>query len=220
MTSDRRGWQALSRATGLTVVESFEEFLASVVYLDRYAGQLDDGDGGVLSIGLGGGASVLSADACDAYGLTLPPAPAELQAKLEEKRGGFYVNPLDLRMGPNGSPEAAREAIEIVQEVRPFADVLIHVNALNYAFSGVAGRTPGLQHFRAMVDNLGSGPALNTRIAIVMRNLTGAPGQYRDEVKEITRESPIALFERLSDAAAAMAAAKRYARHRAAAKIA
>ena len=216
MTNDRRGWQALSKATGHTVTETFEEFLACVVYLDRYADRLDDGDDGVLSIGLGGGASVLSADACDAYGLTLPPVPAALQARLEEKKGGFYVNPLDLRMGPNGSPTAAREAIEMVQEVRPFADVLIHVNALNYAFSGVANRLPGIEHFAAMVENLGSGPPLNTRIAIVMRNLISAPGSYRDDIRAVMQSSPLTAFDRLYDAAAAMAAAKRFARHRAA----
>jgi acyl-CoA synthetase (NDP forming) len=215
LTSDRRGWQALSKATGCTVTETFEEFLACVSYLDRYAGRLDDGDEGVLSIGLGGGASVLSADACDTYGLTLPSVPAALQARLEEKKGGFYVNPLDLRVGPNGAPGAAREAIEIVQEVRPFADVLIHLNALNYAYSGVANRLPGLDHFRQMLESLGDDPTLSARIAIVVRNLTGAPGSYRDEVKEIAQSSPLAVFERLSDAAAAMAAAKRFARARA-----
>jgi acyl-CoA synthetase (NDP forming) len=215
LTSDRRGWQALSKATGCTVTETFEEFLACVSYLDRNAGRLDDGDEGVLSIGLGGGASVLSADACDTYGLTLPSVPAALQARLEEKKGGFYVNPLDLRVGPNGAPGAAREAIEIVQEVRPFADVLIHLNALNYAYSGVANRLPGLDHFRQMLESLGDDPTLSARIAIVVRNLTGAPGSYRDEVKEIAQSSPLAVFERLSDAAAAMAAAKRFARARA-----
>jgi hypothetical protein len=80
----------------------------------------------------------------------------------------------------------------------------------------VANRLPGIEHFAAMVENLGSGPPLNARIAIVVRNLISAPGSYRDDIRAVMKSSPLTAFDRLYDAAAAMAAAKRFARHRAA----
>jgi acyl-CoA synthetase (NDP forming) len=216
MTSDRRGWQALSGATGLTVTETFEEFLAVVAYLDRYAERLEPAEEAVLILGLGGGASVLGADACDAQGLKVPTLSADLQSRLGDKKGGILLNPLDIRMGPAGPPAAARDAIDIVLASQPFADIMIHVNVMNYANSGVANRLPGVQHFKAMVEALAAGSPPDSRIAIVARNLAQAPGSYADDIRAIMKESPFALFDRFSDAAAAIAAAQRFSRRRAA----
>ena len=218
MTSDRRGWQALSAATGLTVTTTLEEFVSALSYLDRYVDHLDSDNDAVLVIGLGGGASVLGGDACDAAGLRVPLLSEELQAKLGDKKGGILLNPLDLRMGPAGPPSAARTALETVLPVQPFADVMIHVDILGYLNSTLANRLPGVSHLAAMVESLSEQPALGARIAIVTRNLEYAPGSIVDEVRAIAKANAPAFFDRFSDAAAAIAAAKRFSRHKAALK--
>lgn len=214
MTSERRGWQAVSQATGLTVTETLEEFLAALLFLDRNMERLTDDSGTVLVVGLGGGASVLAADACDAQGLSVPALSEELQASLGDKRGGILLNPLDIRMGPAGPPATGRNAIDQVLAVQPFSDVLIHVNAMGYAMSQLATRLPGVEHFRGVVDALSAAPVPTCRIALVVRNMAQTPGKYTDEIWAIAKESPIPIFERLPDAAAAIAAANRFARHR------
>jgi acyl-CoA synthetase (NDP forming) len=218
MTSERRGWEALVAATGVTVTETFEEFLAALVYLDKYRDQRGGADESVLIMGLGGGSSVLAADACDARGLSVPILAENLQARLGDKKGGISINPLDVRLGPAGPPAAAREILDLVLPVQPFADTIIHVNAMNYANSVVPGRLAGIDHFIGLLENLTKGTAPHTRIAIVVRNLGHAPGEYRDLIRNFIASATIPVFERFSDAAAAIAAAQRFDRHREARK--
>jgi hypothetical protein len=213
MTSERRGWQALVAATGVTVTETFEEFLAALVYLDRYRDRRAGGCGDVLIMGLGGGSSVLAADACDAQGLSVPILAGDLQAKLGDKKGGISINPLDVRLGPAGPPAAAREILDLVLPVQPFADTIVHVNAMNYCNSVVPGRLPGIDHFVGLVENLARNAMPDTRIAIVVRNLGHAPGEYRDLIRNFMATTSFPVFERFSDAAAAIAAAQRFGRH-------
>ncbi len=224
LTSDRRSWAALAEATGVVLTESFEQFLAALVYLDRYRDLDAVDDDSVLILGLGGGASVLAADACDAAGLRVPVLSDELQARLADKKGGIPTNPLDLRMGPAGPPTAARDVLDVVLAIQAFPDVLLHVDAMNYWNSTVPGRLPGLQHFVEMVASLGAdadadadadaGARARTRVSIVTRNLAQAPGRFRDEIHEQMTASRLPMFERFSDAAAAIAAAQRFTRHR------
>ena len=214
LTSDRRGWEALSHATGMVLTHTFEEFLASLRYLDRYGRFETAVDGGVLIMGLGGGASVLAVDACDAHGLQVPVLPDELQASLVDKKGGIFVNPLDLRMGPAGPPEGPREVLDLVLPAHPFADVLVHVDMMNYANSTVPGRLPGLAHLVAMLEHLSEAGDRGARIAVVTRHLAAAPGSYGDEIRSLLPVASVPLFERLPDATAAIAAAQQYARHR------
>jgi acyl-CoA synthetase (NDP forming) len=215
LTSDRRGWEALETATGCAVTETFEEFLACLLYLDRHHGRRIPIDNNVLVMGLGGGASVLSADACDARGLSLPTLDEALQAKLGDKKGGILLNPLDLRMGPAGPPETARSVLQTVLPVQAFSDVMIHVNVLGYSTSQLPGRLPGLQHLVRLIEALEQEPPPPARIAIVTRNVGDLSGPLREELVALSQRSKIPLFGRFSDAAAAIAAAKRFERMRA-----
>jgi acyl-CoA synthetase (NDP forming) len=214
LTSERRSWEALVEATGLVLTETFEQFLASLVYLDRYR-ELDVvDDDTVLIMGLGGGASVLAADACDAFGLRVPVLSEELQVRLSDKKGGIPTNPLDLRMGPAGPPSGPREVLDVVLPLHPFPDVLLHVDAMNYANSTVPGRLPGLQHFVELLECLTAADRPHARISVVTRNLSQAPGHFRDEFAEQMLVSGVPMFERFSDAAAAISAAQRFTRRR------
>lgn len=215
MTSDRRGWEALVTATGATVTETFEEFLACLVYFDRYLDREAPLDDNVLVMGLGGGASVLSADACDAFGLALPTLNENLQSRLGDKKGGILLNPLDLRLGPAGPPETARGVLDTVLPVQAFSDVLVHVNALGYTTSTVPGRLPGVQHLARLIGALEQDPTPPARISVVARNMTDLSGPLRDELFELSQRSKVPLFDRFSDAACAVAAMKRFRRMRA-----
>ncbi len=217
MTSDRRGWEALVAESGATLTGSFEEFLACLTYLDRYHGRAIPVDGNVLAMGLGGGASVLCADACDAAGLLLPTLLPELQEQLADKKGGILLNPLDLRLGPAGPPEAARKVIDTVLPMQCFSDVLIHINLLGYMTSTVPGRLPGLEHFARLVAALEQEPLPAARIAIVTRNAADLAGSLRDEFLELARQFSIPMFDRYSEATSAISAAKRFYRMREAA---
>jgi acyl-CoA synthetase (NDP forming) len=212
LTSERRSWEALAAATGAVLTESFEHFLASLIYLDRYgADEVADNDS-VLIMGLGGGASVLAADACDAHGIAVPLLNADLQSKLADKKGGILINPLDLRMGPAGPPTGPSEVLDLILPVQPFSDVLLHVDMMTYCNSTVPGRMPGLGHLIEMVRSLVAGNR-RTRLALVTRNLTAAPGRYHDELNELMLESRLPMFENFDAAAAAIAAAKRFTHH-------
>jgi len=210
MTSDRRGWEALVAETGATLTGSFEEFLACLTYLDRYHDRTIPVDGNVLAMGLGGGASVLCADACDAAGLLLPTLLSELQEQLADKKGGILINPLDLRLGPAGPPDGARKVLETVLPEQEFSDVLIHINLQGYATSAVPGRLPGLEHLRRLVAALEEAPLPAARIALVARNASDVGGALRDEFLELMWEASVPIFERFSEAACAISAAKRF----------
>ena len=55
-------WEAIARSTGVALVRTVEEFPASLSYLQRWRGIGTPG-GDVLVVGVGGGASVMAADA-------------------------------------------------------------------------------------------------------------------------------------------------------------
>ena len=214
MTNDRHGWMALEQATGASLAYTFERLMATLCYLDGYVHADADDDDGVLIIGLGGGASVLAADACDEAGIHVPVLSHELQARLVDKKGAIVMNPLDLRLGPAGPPAWASEVIDIVAAVRPFSDVMIHVDAMGYVNSTLPGRLPGLSHFRAMMESVSQGRPEGTRVAVVTRNLERAPGAIGDEMRRTLSDVGIPAFGRFEDAAAAVAAAKRFTSHR------
>src|SRR5439155_532815 len=77
LAGDHRVWEAVSAATGATVTTTLEDFLAVLVYLQRYADHPGTGDGAVVVMGPGGGASVLATDACDRAGLEVAAGIAE-----------------------------------------------------------------------------------------------------------------------------------------------
>ena len=108
-----------------------------MIYLDRYGDFETESSDSVLIIGVGGGASVLAADACSDHGLRVPVLPDEIQARVGEKNFGgdymgFLTNPLDLRIAPNGSPEWTNEVLDIVLPARRFSDVLVHIDVVQY----------------------------------------------------------------------------------------
>lgn len=88
-------WSGLLRQTnvvGVQTLEQLDDAMVAFRYLGSVAGP------GVAIIGVGGGVSVLAADAAERLGLPVPPIPPELQSELREFipiAGSSVRNPLD-----------------------------------------------------------------------------------------------------------------------------
>ena len=68
-------WGSDRGTAGVTLVSALEDLIGCLAYLQRWAGELSDPEPAVLVVGPGGGASVLTTDACDRAGLRLAPSP-------------------------------------------------------------------------------------------------------------------------------------------------
>ena len=73
LVGDHRIWDAISASTGASIVNTLEELLAAIAYLQRWADADISGDLDTLVLGVGGGASVLGTDAADRAGLVATP---------------------------------------------------------------------------------------------------------------------------------------------------
>jgi acyl-CoA synthetase (NDP forming) len=217
LVGDRRTWDAVAAATGTTIVGSLEHLLAVLVHLQRWAGVSDPADradgGGVLVVGVGGGASVLATDACDRAGVELTPTPEPVRAHLRELGYGVgtsVANPLEIPFGPVAPTDALRQVLWPVLDGAPYADVLVHVNVAAYYSYGDAGLAPLL----AQLDDLVAAE-LPARIAVVARNLECATGGDADGLRAHAAALGLSLHADLDQAAVAIAAVRRFAAARA-----
>jgi acyl-CoA synthetase (NDP forming) len=211
LVGDRRTWEAVAAATGATIVGSLEHLLAVLVHLQRWAGaDAPPGHGaGVLVVGVGGGASVLATDACDRAGLELTPTPEPVRARLRELGYGVgtsVANPLEIPFGPVAPTDALRRVLLPVLDGAPYADVLVHVNVAAYYSYGDAGLAPLL----AQLDDLVAAD-LPARVAVVARNLECATGTDADGLRAHAAALGVSLHADLDQAAAAIAAVRRFA---------
>jgi acyl-CoA synthetase (NDP forming) len=88
-------WSGLARQANVVNVQTLEQ-LDDVAVAFRFLGPLSGA--GVAIIGVGGGVSVLAADAAERAGLPVPPIPEDLQSELREFipiAGSSVRNPLD-----------------------------------------------------------------------------------------------------------------------------
>jgi acyl-CoA synthetase (NDP forming) len=203
---DRRIWEALSASTGITLVESLEDLVGSLAHHQAFAGHPAPGDPDVLVMGVGGGATVLAADACDRAGLSVTTLTPSVQQRLREMGYGVgtsVVNPIEAVV----TAESVKPALEAILGGQLFPDLLLHVNVQAYYGYGDAGVRP-------LIDLLETLAALKlgSRPVVVARNLDVAPGGHIDEVFEGALRCSIPLYRTLSEAAVAIMAGKRFAR--------
>lgn len=200
LTGDRRGWEALSIETGTTLADTFDQFFAALLYLDRYRAVETIDDDSVLIIGRGGSAAVLATDACEKYGLKVPELSPAIQAALQSFTpvGYSVTNPLDLR--------PTRQVLDIVLQSRPFSDLLVN---LDVAHMYLDNFSETVDRF-AELNSVRFGEWATTRIALVVGNIVLAPGSDYDEIHSLIKKSGLPMFQRVDDAVAAIAAAKRF----------
>lgn len=95
IAGDFRLWPLACRQAGAVMVENIQEMADSLVAF-YYLPPLTRANIGI--VGIGGGASVQAADACEKEGLTIPPYPEDLQRELRSfitQAGTSVKNPLD-----------------------------------------------------------------------------------------------------------------------------
>jgi acyl-CoA synthetase (NDP forming) len=206
---DRRGWHAHSARTRVTVVQTLEELLSSIAYLQRWAHTPGNGAATTLVIGVGGGASVLTTDACDRAGLTVTPVDADVQATLRGMGYGVgtsVANPIEIPFGPAAPADAFARVLSPILAAQAYGDVLLHFNVQAYFSFGTDGGSkllPVIESVRSLVYP-------GTRVALVARNLDTAPGPLVDQFTVAAKAADVALFRTIDEAATAIAAAQRF----------
>lgn len=128
----QQAWEALSRQTGMPLVDTLDEFLDALVTLQCLAPRLAPSTRAVL-FGNGGGTSVLGTDAFDRAGFSIPAFQQSTLATLkalELPAGSSVANPIDVPAGALQQDEG-RVAERIIAAVAASGDadaLVIHVN--------------------------------------------------------------------------------------------
>jgi acyl-CoA synthetase (NDP forming) len=212
MTGDARVWEAVGAGTGVAVVSTLEELLGALSYLQAHRAVEVADHPGVLVIGPGGGASILSADACDRAGLEATPVAPAVEAQLRALgygAGTSLANPIEVGIGPAAPVDTFCRLLEPIQAAQPYADVVVHVNVQSFYSFGADGAGPLL----AILDRLGA-RRWPGRLAVLLRNLDCAPAGDAAAVRARAVALGLPFFRTFDDAMAAVGAAKRFTHHR------
>jgi acyl-CoA synthetase (NDP forming) len=211
LAGDRRVWQAVAAHTGCTLVATLEQLLDALAYLHTHADVAPPPDASrapeTLVVGMGGGASVLTTDACDRAGLRLGIVHDAVRATLLDMgygAGTSVVNPIEIPFGPAAPPDAFRRVLTPILAVQHYRDVLVHVNVqafFSYAADGGAKLV-------AVADAITDLRFPGTRVAFVARNLDVAPAVLAGELVDRCRELGVSLFRSADEAAVAIKAAQ------------
>lgn len=208
LAGSQRAWDALSRQTGMPLVDTLDEFLDALVTLQCLAPRPTASMRAVL-FGNGGGTSVLGTDAFDRAGFTIAAFGDQTLAALEAlglPAGSSVANPIDVPAGALQQDEG-RVAERIIATVADSgaADVfVIHVNMTVIM---------GFRH----VDMLGNiiQAALRVRearsagmhIALVLRSDGDAETEERKrDYRQRAIASGVPVFDELVQAARGLAA--------------
>lgn len=119
-------WDSLFKQTGAISVSSLEELIdvtLPFIFFPAPQGRR------VGIVGVGGGASVLAADACESAGLTVPPFPTEISNELKRLipvRGNIFTNPIDSQQLWFGAEEYA-DVLKIVSTWHDIDFLLCHL---------------------------------------------------------------------------------------------
>jgi acyl-CoA synthetase (NDP forming) len=126
-------WDGVVRQFGAMTVDTFEDLLDVVAFLQRDTVPMGDR---TLVIGQGGGATVLVADECQRLGLRVPALqPKTTEALLETGLFPSVVpdNPIDSPVGVLQAKEgrALGEIVNLVLSREQFSLVVVHINLQN-----------------------------------------------------------------------------------------
>lgn len=208
LAGDDRVWQAIAASTGCTVVRTLEDLLGALVMLQCHAAKPSNGERSVLVIGVGGGASVLSTDACDRAGLTVTKVRADIQTDLRAMgygAGTSVANPLEIPFGPVAPLDAFTRVLDPILERQQYGDVLVHFNVQSYFSFGAGGAAKLLPSLDMVADLAYPG----TRVTLVPRNLDTAPPELAAAMLARAIERGLPCYRTLDEAAVAIAAVQR-----------
>jgi acyl-CoA synthetase (NDP forming) len=213
MTSDARIWQAIVESTGATRVATLEDLIGTLTHLQRWAKAKSFGAPEVLVVGPGGGASVLSADACDRAGLQLARVSDQTQQELRALgygAGTSVANPLEIPLGPATGADTFARILEPLLAREWFADVLLHINVAAYYGYGPPDLAPLAELIKDTGEIKTGGTGGIGRVALVLRNFEVARGVDADLVAQACREADLPTFATLDAAARAIAAVQKF----------
>ena len=209
LAGDERVWRAIAATTGLSVVRTLEDLLGTLVMLQRHANEPSNGEASVLVVGVGGGASVLTTDACDRAGLRVTKVRADIQADLRAMgygAGTSVGNPLEIPFGPVAPLDAFTRVLTPILERQQYGDLLIHFNVQSYFSFGAGGAAKLLPSVDMVADLSFPG----TRVTLVPRNLDTAPPELAAAMLERAIERGLPCYRTLDEAAVAIAAIQRF----------
>lgn len=208
LAGSQRAWDALSRQTGMPLVDTLDEFLDALVTMQCLAPRPTASTRAVL-FGNGGGTSVLGTDAFDRAGFTIAAFGNQTLAALEAlglPAGSSVSNPIDVPAGALQQDEGrvAERIIATVAEGGEADAFVIHVNMTVIM---------GFRH----VDMLGNiiQAALRVRearsagmhIALVLRSDGDAETEQRKrDYRQRAIASGVPVFDELVQAARGLAA--------------
>ncbi len=216
MTSDERIWQAIVQSSGAVHVHTLEDLIGVLLYAQRWAfakAVPPAAAGQVLIVGPGGGASVLSADACDRAGLRLARIGDDVQQELRGLgygAGTSVANPLEIPLGPATGPDSFARILEPLLTRESFTDILLHVNVASYYGYG----PPDLAPLAELIAYTGGLDTHGARLALALRNAGIARGADADLVAEACRSARLPTFTTLEAAARGIAALQRFSARR------
>ncbi len=133
MGGDDRLWTALSRQTGVTLVETVDELIDTLMAFQCMEPRLDRPGDGAFVIGNGGGASVLATDRMSRLGMRVVEVSARTKEALEAMRlppGTSVNNPFDAPSGAlrlDDGRISSRLLHAIASEELPDA-IVFHIN--------------------------------------------------------------------------------------------
>jgi acyl-CoA synthetase (NDP forming) len=210
-------WRALADSAGAALVDTLEQLLGVLAYLERWSAGAPGRDapaGDVLVVGVGGGASVLAIDSCERAGLCTTPTTAAVRESLRAMglgAGTSVDNPLEIPFGPAAALDALRGVIGPVLAAQSYGDVLVHVNTSAYYSYGTKGIAPLIDQ----LSDFARAPLGSTRIAVVLRNLDIVPAADADALLASAAALELVTFRNLDEGALAIAAWARFAHARA-----
>ena len=213
LVAEDRIWDAISASTGVSVVNTIEDLLSSVAYLQRWADADIGGDLDTLVLGVGGGASVLGTDAADRAGLVTTTVSDQGQQALRDLGygvGASVRNPIEIGFGPVSEPDVLVQALDPILEAQPYPDVVIHTNV--QAFYSYAG--DGIERLFPIIEATAARGWPHSRLCLVLRNLDCAPPEVAARIQQTCLEANLPTVTRFAEAMSAVATAKRHARNR------
>jgi acyl-CoA synthetase (NDP forming) len=212
LAGEPRVWRALAASNGVALVDTLEQLLGALAYLQRWAGAAPDPDaraGDVLVVGVGGGASVLATDACERAGLTTAPTIPSVRESLRAMglgAGTSVDNPLEIPFGPAAPVDALRGVVGPVLDAQAYADVLVHVNTSAYYSYGTKGIAPLIDQ----LTDFARAPLGPARVAVVLRNLDVVPAADAEALLAAAADLELVTFRSLDEGAIAIAASVRF----------
>lgn len=217
LSGDSRIWDGLVRQTGCVLVTTLNEFLDALMALQHVSLDRPRPTERVVLYGNGGGSSVLGADACDRYGLAVPPLAADVIARLEAlglPPGNSLTNPIDtpVRTMQEKDGQITETILDILYEHAEPDAVVMHLNLA--AFVG-RGTSDPVDTVLALLGRLRTRYRDGGHIVLALRS-DGSPelDQRRRELRGRARAIGIATFDEIPDAVRALAAVAHLERQR------